>query len=185
MHDIEPFYLWKEVYDSAEDVHSPYYEKSYETLRYTNKIYNYYIHPFWDEIGSETLFVKVLFADYDEGFCIIELIGEWNDCINNDIMFLKRKLADHLIKKGLRKFALMCDHVFNFHGSDDCYYEEWREDISDDGGYICLINLQEHVLPELKQFGIHFHTHYGNSFQELNWRKMEPLALMEYIENKL
>ena len=30
--------------------------------------------------------MKVLMADYDEKYAIIELIGEWNDAIENDIM---------------------------------------------------------------------------------------------------
>ena len=32
---------------------------------------------------------KITFADYEEGFGILGagIIGEWNDCINNDIMF--------------------------------------------------------------------------------------------------
>ncbi|MBK8955864.1 MAG: hypothetical protein IPM34_09930 [Saprospiraceae bacterium] len=185
MHDIEPFYHWKEVYDSADDPNSPFYGKSYDTLRYTNKIYNYYIHPYWDEIGSETLFVKLLYTDYEEGYCIIELMGEWNDCIYNDIMFLKRKLADRMIQKGIYRFILMCDHVFNFHGSDDCYYEEWKEDIQEEGGYICMLNLQTHILSELKQYGLQFHVQYGKNLQDINWRRMEPAVLKEFIENNI
>ncbi len=185
MHDIEPFFYWKEIYDSSEDVKSPYFNKQYDTFRYTNKIYNYYIHPLWDEIGSETLFVKVLFVDYDEGLGIIELIGEWNDCIHNDIMYLKRRLADSMIKKGVFKFILLCDHVFNFHGSDDCYYEEWKEDISDQSGYIALVNIQEHILQEIKLVGIPFYVSYGNKLQDLNWRKMNPMSLMEFIESQI
>ena len=46
----------------------------------------------WDDFGSSTLYIKILFADYDGGFAIIELIGEWNDAINNDIMLLKRDM---------------------------------------------------------------------------------------------
>ncbi len=55
----------------------------------TQTIYNYYIHPQWDDFGSRTLYLKVLLADYDEQYVIIELFGEWNDAIENDIMNLK------------------------------------------------------------------------------------------------
>ncbi len=44
-------------------------------------------------MGSETLYLKILFVDYDERYAIIELIGEWNDAINNDIMLLKRDIV--------------------------------------------------------------------------------------------
>ncbi len=37
------------------------------------------------------MYLKVLMADYDEHYAIIELIGEWNDAIENDIMELKRR----------------------------------------------------------------------------------------------
>ena len=33
--------------------------------------------------------MKILFADYEQNFAIIELIGEWNDAIENDIMTLE------------------------------------------------------------------------------------------------
>ena len=39
------------------------------------------IHPQWDDIGSETLYAKILCAHYPNQYAIIELIGEWNDCI--------------------------------------------------------------------------------------------------------
>jgi len=29
--------------------------------------------------GSRTLYLKVLLADYDEHYVVIELFGEWND----------------------------------------------------------------------------------------------------------
>ncbi len=183
MHDIEPYYNWKELYDCVEDNRCPFYGKVYETTHYSNKIYNYYIHPYWDEIGSETLFLKLQYSDYEEGYCIIELIGEWNDCINNDIMYLKRNLVDSLIQQGIFRFILLCDHVFNYHGSDDCYYEEWRDDVAEEDGYICMINIQTHLIQEMKQFGLQYHVQFGSKTQDINWRKMSPQSLYEYIEN--
>lgn len=185
MHDIEPFFNWRELYNPTEDSKSPFFKQQYDEFKYSNKIYNYYIHPMWDSIGSETLYVKVLYADYEEGTGIIELIGEWNDCINNDIMFLKRDIIDLMIEEGIRNFILLCDHVFNFHGSDDCYYEEWKEDISEQEGYIVFVNLQEPVLSEMKLFGLKNHVNFGKPFQDLNWRKMNPMNLAEFLEAKL
>ena len=95
MHDIEPYFNWRNYYTAEEDKDSPFYGKVYDEFKYSNKIYNYFIHPQWDYIGSPTLYIKLLYADYEDGYAIIELIGEWNDCLNNDVMFLKRYFALH------------------------------------------------------------------------------------------
>ena len=59
--------------------------------------------PLWDEFGSSTLYMKILMADYQEGYAIIELIGEWNDAIENDIMILKRDVIDNFPKTGYKE----------------------------------------------------------------------------------
>jgi len=81
MHDIEPFFLWRDYYKAENDRWSPFYQRQYDEFSFTNAIYNYVIHPQWDDIGSDTLFIKILYVNYDEAFAIIEMIGEWNDCI--------------------------------------------------------------------------------------------------------
>ncbi|MFC2101272.1 hypothetical protein ACFLRZ_05525, partial [Bacteroidota bacterium] len=96
MHNIEPFYLWQNYYNAAEDDKSPFYGRTYSEFEFSNTIYNYYIHPQWDEIGSETLYVKILFVNYEQTYCIIELIGEWNDALHNDIMLFKRNVLEIL-----------------------------------------------------------------------------------------
>ena len=129
MHDIEPYHKWRDQYIASEDEQSPFYGRVYNEFAYTQKIYNYFIHPQWDFFGSNTLYMKILYIAYDEGFCILEFIGEWNDCLTNDIMFLKREIIDQLALHNINKFILMGENVLNFHGSDDCYYEEWYDDI--------------------------------------------------------
>jgi len=81
MHTVEPFYEWRDYYIASEDSNSPFFENTYSEFEFSNSIYNFYIHPQWDSIDSPTLFLKILFADYNDGFAIIELIGEWNDAI--------------------------------------------------------------------------------------------------------
>src|SRR5690606_3086614 len=83
MHTIEPFYNWIEAYNAAEDDRSPLYGAENSESEYTHTIYGYYIHPQWDDIDSETLFIKILYTDYNDNYAVIELIGEWNDTINN------------------------------------------------------------------------------------------------------
>ena len=60
MHFIEPYYNWRGYYIASEDPSSPFYERVYSEFEYSNRIYNFLIHPQWDYFGSPTLFVKVL-----------------------------------------------------------------------------------------------------------------------------
>lgn len=182
MHDIEPYYQWRDNYVASEDEHSPFFGRIYDEFRFTKKVYNYFIHPQWDEFGSNTLYTKILYADYDEGFAILEMIGEWNDCLTNDIMFLKREVADVLVENGINKFILICENVLNFHGSDDCYYEEWYDDIKDEGGWICLINTLEHVEEEMSNTQLHYQINFGKEFNNINWRPFKPKLLVKAIE---
>ena len=98
MHEIEPYYKWRDDYVAAEDEYSPFYATEYSEFEFDKQVYNYLLHPQWDSFGSNTLYLKVLFADYERSYCIIEFIGEWNDAINNDIMMLKRELLDLMIR---------------------------------------------------------------------------------------
>ena len=90
MHHVEPFYDWRNYYIASEDSNSPFFENQYSEFNFENTVYNFYIHPQWDSIGSSTLFTKALYVDYEEGYSILEFIGEWNDAIENDVMTLKR-----------------------------------------------------------------------------------------------
>ena len=126
MHTIEPYYNWRDYYIASEDENSPFFNNNYDEFKFSQKVYNYFIHPQWDNIESSTLFLKVLQADYVRGYAVIELIGEWNDCLNNDIMLLKTNLTDCLNYDGIDKFILIGENILNFHASDDCYYEDWK-----------------------------------------------------------
>ncbi|MCS6824245.1 MAG: hypothetical protein NZ529_08110 [Cytophagaceae bacterium] len=181
MQDIEPFYNWENFYDSSCDRHSPFYGMSYNLYEYTNDIYGYYIHPLWDYIGSETLYIKILYADYERKIVIIELFGEWNDAINNDIMFLKRNIIDHFTNLGINKYILIGENVLNFHGSDDCYYEEWFDDIED--GWIAAVGFREHVLEEWNKYALDYYIFYGESLQIDNWRTLTPMSFYKLVES--
>ena len=131
MHTLEPYWNWRHLYMAEEDERSPFHGREYSEFEFTHAVYDHVLHPQWDEIGSETLYIKILFADYDEGFCIVELIGEWNDLLHNDIMLLKRDIVEQLMAHGLKRFILIGENVLNFHASDDSYYEEWWEECED------------------------------------------------------
>ena len=182
MHDIEPFYRWRDYYIAAEDDRSPFHGRIYDEFQFTHQVYNYFIHPQWDEFGSNTLYLKVLFTDYDLGFAIIELIGEWNDAIGNDVMFLKREVVDLMIREGIFKFVLICENVLNFHGDDDCYYEEWYEDVRDEEGWIALINTLDHVSQEMKDTRLQSFINFGDAFNDINWRPHKPKTIFKALD---
>jgi hypothetical protein len=181
MQDIEPYYSWRHLYIASEDDRSPFYDRSYNEFEYDKQIYNFYIHPQWDDIGSETLFIKILFVSYDVGFAIIELLGEWNDCINNDVMVLKREIIDLLIAEGINKYILIGENVLNFHASDESYYDEWNEDIED--GWVAFLNFRKHVLTEFQRSNIDYYILLGGNINEVSWRTYEPNELYEKIDN--
>ncbi len=182
MHTIEPYFKWREYYIASEDNKSPFYERQYNAFSFCQKIYNYYIHPQWDDFGSQTMYTKVLYADYTEKIAMIELIGEWNDCLHNDIMFLKRELIDQLLRNGIVKFIVFCDNVLNFHGDDDSYYEEWYEDVSEERGWIAFVNVQDHVLKEMESNQLQFYINLGDHLNDLNWRLKIPDHAILQIE---
>ncbi|MES2798942.1 MAG: hypothetical protein V4638_02925 [Bacteroidota bacterium] len=180
MHLVEPYYNWRMYYIAEEDGQSPFFEREYSELQFSNTIYNFYIHPQWDYIGSPTLFLKLIFAEYQKGYCIIELIGEWNDAIENDIMILKRDIIEPLMDEGINKFILIGENVLNFHYSDDSYYEEWFDDVED--GWIALINFHDHVLHEMERIHLDQYFVMGGELEEIEWRTYLPFQFFKKVE---
>ena len=182
MQDIEPYDNWRYLYTAEEDERSPFYGREYSEFVFSHTVYNYYIHPQWDEFGSSTLYLKVLMVDYTSGYAIIEMLGEWNDAIYNDIMTLKRDVIDLLIREGITKFILIAENVLNFHSSDDSYYEEWFEEVTDDGGWIICINMPEPTQYDFKRARL---NHYIELMNIPQWRTVKPDLLFTQLDNIL
>ena len=179
MQDIEPYYNWRHLYIAEEDQLSPFYHRTYSEFEFSNTVYNYYIHPQWDDFSSRTLYLKVLFIDYEQHFVIIELLGEWNDAIENDIMTLRRNITDMMVDQGVIKFIIIAENVLNFHSSDDSYYEDWREQLDDSGGWVTLLNM-----PIQSQYD--FIAARINNYIELvdfpQWRTLKPELVFQQLE---
>ncbi len=182
MHDIEPFYNWRHIYTSEEDERSPFYGRTYSEFEFTHTIYNYYIHPQWDEFGSRTLYMKVLMADYDEHYAVIELIGEWNDAIENDIMNLKRDVADWFRQEGITKYILIAENVLNFHSGDKDYYQEWFDEITDDEGWIVCLNMPEQTQYDFTMKKLNY---YIELMDIPDWRVYKPFHLFRKIDEQI
>jgi hypothetical protein len=179
MHELEPTYNWRKYYISEVDKKSPFYGRNYGNT-YQNTIYGYYIDPNWDDIGSETLYCKILMVDYAASYTVIELFGEWNDTLHNDIMFLKRTVIDYLIKRGINQFILIGENILQFHGGEQDYYEEWFEDIED--GWIAAISFRDFILEEFRRYHLDLYINFGGTLQIENWRTMKPNLFFELIK---
>jgi hypothetical protein len=182
MHDIEPFYNWRHIYTSEQDERSPFYGRVYSEFEFSHTVYNYYIHPQWDDFGSRTMYLKVLMADYDEHYAVIELIGEWNDAIENDIMELKREVTDVFFQQGITKFILLAENVLNFHSGDKDYYQEWFEEVTDENGWIVILNMPEQTQYDFRRIKLHY---YLELMQLDNWRTYKPFHLFKKIDEEM
>jgi hypothetical protein len=182
VHEIEPYFNWRHLYTAEDDESSPFYGREYSEFEFTNTVYNYYIHPQWDEFGSKTLYLKILFVDYEVNYAIIEMLGEWNDAVENDIMQLKRSVIDPMEAKGISKFILITENVLNFHSSDDEYYREWHEDLEENPGWVVAVNM-----PESTQYDFQ-HSHIDRYIKLMEmpaWRTYQPGDFFQMIDNKM
>ncbi len=180
MHDIEPYYAWRHLYNASEDAQSPFYGRNYSEFEFSHAVYNYYIHPQWDEIGSSTLYLKLLFVDYERNYCILELMGEWNDLLHNDIMELKRNVIDNLIDNNIHKFILIGENVMNMHADENDYYQEWFDEIEE--GWIVGLNFRDHVINEFERSKIDYYISFGGKFDDYSWKAYRPDQLFDQIE---
>ncbi len=182
MQNIEPYFNWRHLYTAEDDALSPFYRRTYSEFEFSNTVYNYYIHPQWDDFGSRTLYMKILFVDYEQKFAIIELLGEWNDAIENDIMTLRRDITDKMQAKGVTKYILIADNVLNFHSSDDSYYQDWYEQVEDEGGWIAILDMPLQSQYDFKNARL---TNYISLIDFAQWRTLKPELVFEQVENKI
>jgi len=182
MQELQPFYRWRDKYIAEEDPRSPFYGQKHDSMEYTTTVYNYYIHPDWDTMGSHTLYCKILFADYRKHYAIIELIGEWNDAIENDIMTLRRKVTDHLFDQGIYKFILIAENVLNFHSSESDYYEEWFENVTDENGWIVCLNMPVATQHDFRKLKLNYFIELR---EMIDWRKYLPDGVFSIIDTEL
>ncbi|MFP5040711.1 hypothetical protein [Parasediminibacterium sp. JCM 36343] len=179
MHYLEPHFNWRYMYNAEEDKKSPFYGVVHSEFQFTSTVYNYYIHPQWEDFGSNTLYLKIIYVDYELNFAIIEMIGEWNDAIENDIMTLKRDVIDLLLGQGISKFILITENVLNFHSGDKDYYEEWFENVTDENGWIVSLNMPEQTQYDFRKRKLNY---YIELMEIEDWRTYKPYHLYKKID---
>ena len=98
-------------------------------------------------------------------------------------MTLKRNVIEPLMYEGIERFILIGENVLNFHASDDCYYEEWFDEITDGDGWIALLNFRQHVVDELVTADLDQYFVLGGELQEMGWRTYSPAQLYRRIDD--
>ena len=124
----------------------------------------------------------MLFVDYEANYAIIEMIGEWNDAIENDIMSLKRNLIDYLTVKGIYKFVFITENVLNYHSGDTDYYEEWTEEINEENGWIVLLNMPEQTKYDFLHSKIKKYLFFYENYE---WRTYRPDVLFQWVDSQI
>jgi hypothetical protein len=124
----------------------------------------------------------VIDVDYELNFIIIELIGEWNDAIENDIMELKREVIDIFAKQHIYKFILITENVLNFHSGDRDYYQEWYEEVSEENGWIVSLNMPQATQQDFKKKKLNY---YIELMDIPEWRTYKPYHLFKKIDDIL
>lgn len=181
--DIEPFYGWLVQYSHETDDRSPFHGVQHNLFYFDRFIHNIPCHPLWDDIGSESLLVKILYADYDIGYAIIELFGEWNDLFENDYKLLAENCLTYLIDQGIQRFILIGENVFHIYLETDDYYQALQEELED--GWICVMKMREEVREEMEQYGILDYFYWSPIVDELNWRRLRPKQLFRIVEDRM
>ena len=95
-------------------------------------------------------------------------------------MLLKREVIEPMMSNGISKFILIGENVLNFHSSDECYYEEWFEEVEE--GWIAIINFHEHVIKEFNAANIDQYFVSGGELEEIEWRTYLPTNLFSKVE---
>ena len=109
-------------------------------------------------------------------------MGEWNDAIENDIMTLRRNITDIMYIRGISKFILIAENVLNFHSSDDSYYEEWREQVEENGGWIVIVDMPTQSQYDFRQARL---TNYAELIDFTQWRTLKPEIIFQQLDDMM
>ena len=86
------------------------------------------------------------------------------------------------MEEGIYKFILVAENVLNFHSSDNEYYKEWYEEVTDENGWVVIINMPEATQHDFKKARL---NRYVELYELENWRTYKPFHLFKKIDNEL
>ncbi|MEM6260878.1 MAG: hypothetical protein AAGI38_00110 [Bacteroidota bacterium] len=183
LHDIEPFFGWLNLYSHEIDPNSPFYQVEHNQFYYDRSMNRIPVHPLWDFIGSESLLVKILYANYDQHYAIVELFGEWNDLFENDYKLLAENCLTYFIDAGINRFIFICENVFHGYFESDDYYEALQDELED--GWICMIRPRHGLWEEMEAYNLTSYFFHSPLIDDLNWRKLKPHQLFGAVTSRL
>ena len=80
-----------------------------------------------------------------------------------------------MVAAGIKKYVLIDKNAFNFHGSDDCYFEEWFEDLEE--RRIAAFGFRDHVLGEWREYDADACLNFAGRPEVNNWCTLVLLKL--------
>jgi MFS superfamily sulfate permease-like transporter len=95
-------------------------------------------------------------------------------------MTLRRDVTDLLQKQGIIKFILIAENVLNFHSSDDSYYEEWKESVEEEGGWVAIVDMPIQSQYDFKKARL---TNYVTLLDFPQWRTIKPELVFNQIDD--
>ena len=87
------------------------------------------------------------------------------------------------MREGIFRFIFIGENLLNFHASDDCYYEEWFDEVEDEDGWIAFVNFREHVMEEFQTESIDSYIVSGGELEDVAWRTNTPKQFYEHINS--
>ena len=97
-------------------------------------------------------------------------------------MELKREVTDVFFKEGITKFILITENVLNFHSGDKDYYQEWFEEVTDENGWVVIVNMPEQTQYDFRRASL---QRYLELMQIDNWRTYKPFHLFKKIDEQM
>jgi tetratricopeptide (TPR) repeat protein len=94
-------------------------------------------------------------------------------------------VAITLSNMGIVHFILIGENILTFHSGDDDYYQEWIEEVSEEGGWVALLNLPKHVYNDFKDARIHHLFFMGSDYNTFNWRIFKPpyISIIQFLNS--
>lgn len=102
--------------------------------------------------------------------------------LHEDVMWLKRNVADVLMKEGIFKFVFFCENISIFHSGEDEYYAEWAEEVQEENGWIVLLNIRQHIEEEMLEARLQQYMYFGENYNDINWQTQKPAIVFSIID---
>jgi hypothetical protein len=82
----------------------------------------------------------------------------------------------------LTKFIFIAENVLNFHSSDNEYYREWQEEVSEEAGWITILNMPAATQQDFLRKRLQY---YMELIDLPEWRSYKPYHLFKKIDTAM